>query len=147
MLAVITPRLAAGSLLDLFQSIRVWPSRFYIDKSDGPAEKYSIKLGFIRFGSIRLMSRAVPFDILVAICAELAAATADEQEKSGKEWDNVRYNDRSISLLRCSLISKDFREAAAPFVFRTINLCESWSQIQDRVEALRSSEMLKRYVW
>jgi hypothetical protein len=86
------------------------------------------------------------FDILATICRELAIISSTQQEKTEEEWDDRRFNPRSKLLLKCSVLSRAFREAAAPYVFRAINLHIAWSDIEVRMEALKTSHLLKRYV-
>jgi len=86
------------------------------------------------------------FDILATVCRELANISAIQQEDTEKDWDDRRFNPTSKLLLKCSVLSRAFREAAAPYVFRTINLELAWPTIEVRMEALKSSDLLKRYV-
>ena len=86
------------------------------------------------------------FDILASVCRELDTINTHQQEESEKDWDDHRYNATSILLLKCATLSKAFREAAIPFIFRTINLDTSWPTIEVRMEALKKSDLLKRYV-
>lgn len=86
------------------------------------------------------------FDILSTICAELATKHARLLSESERSWDDYHLKHANSALLACSQVSRAFREAALPFIFKTITLSTSWYQIETRMEALKSSALLIRYV-
>jgi hypothetical protein len=100
------------------------------------------------------------FDILSLICSELASQYAILQEEgpqlvyahkghiipSETTWDISRRSHANYTLFSCSRVAKTFRAASLPFIFRTITLASTVHKVETRLEALRSSALLRRYV-